>query len=246
MSEISYYGRPLLKAPVWEWAVPTYFFVGGTAGAAMTLGMVAHNVGQRRLAERCRWIGAIGGGIGSALLIYDLGRMSRFLYMLRVFRPTSPMSVGSWVLTLATPLSLGSALFHNKPLGDAAGLLGMPLATYTGVLLGVTALPGWYEQRRKLPVLFAASSLASLGSLLELMRNSPAEERVVRRVATVGRAAEVAIAGHVSAATVLTAASLLVSILPGGKRKRIVAGVLGMAGSLALRWEVFHSSQRCR
>ena len=83
----------------------------------MTVGMAVQLFGGTRLRafdERCRWIGAIGGGVGSVLLIADLGRKARFLNMLRVFRATSPMSVGSWVLALATPLSAGSALLGGN------------------------------------------------------------------------------------------------------------------------------------
>src|SRR5690349_16210298 len=146
----TYYQRPVLKPPVWIWTIPAYMFVGGIAGAAMTMGYAVQLVGGRRLRafdERCRWIGAIGGGVGTVLLIADLGRKGRFLAMLRVFRRTSPMSVGSWVLALATPLSAGSALLTlsrgwlwaaGYGAGIGAGILGMPLATYTAVLLSNT------------------------------------------------------------------------------------------------------------
>ena len=97
------------------------FTSGGVAGAAMMLALAGQLFGGRKLREfeeRCRWIGAVGGGIGTALLIHDLGRKERFLFMLRVFRPTSPMSIGSWVLAAATPLSAGSAMltFSHGPL----------------------------------------------------------------------------------------------------------------------------------
>ena len=71
----TYYDKPVIKPPVWIWSIPTYFYVGGTAGAAMVLALAAQLFGGRRLREfeeRCRWIGAVGGGIGTALLIHDL------------------------------------------------------------------------------------------------------------------------------------------------------------------------------
>ena len=113
LTDPTYYDKPVIKPPVWIWAVPAYFYVGGVAGAAMALALAGQVFGGRKLRhfeERCRWIGAVGGGIGTALLIHDLGRPERFLFMLRVFRATSPMSIGSWVLAAATPLSAGSAL----------------------------------------------------------------------------------------------------------------------------------------
>jgi formate-dependent nitrite reductase membrane component NrfD len=92
---ITYYGLPVIKQPVWIWTVPVYFFVGGVAGSAMVLGAVAQSADRRtdEFAQLCHWTGAIGGAISSVLLITDLGRPSRFLNMLRVLRPSSPMSL---------------------------------------------------------------------------------------------------------------------------------------------------------
>src|SRR5205823_11154878 len=143
----TYFDRPVLKEPVWIWAVPAYFSVGGVAGAAAVLGAAAQLLGHdelRGLVRRCRVIAAAGTALGTAFLIEDLGRPGRFLNMLRVFRPTSPLSVGSWVLAPAAVLSAGSAVLPG-PIGDAAGLgsgaLGGPLATYTSILLTNTAVP---------------------------------------------------------------------------------------------------------
>lgn len=263
-----------LKAPVWIWAVPAYFFVGGIGGAAMTLGLATQLFGDRRLRpfdERCRWTGAVAGGIGSALLIWDLGRKGRFLFMLRVFRPTSPMSIGSWVLAAATPLSGASALLHGSLgwiTGLGAGLLGLPLATYTAVLLGNTAVPLWSETRRVLPFLFGASAVASLASLFELMDLNERERRIMFFFGTVGRVAELTstaafeqaarrrpnaskplrdgFSGTLwTAATACTVASLAVSALPfGGRRKRMIGGALGIAGGLCLRFAVFYAGKR--
>lgn len=275
----TYYEKPLLKPPVWIWTVPAYFYVGGIAGAAMVLALAGEIVGGeklRRFEERCRWIGAIGGGIGTAFLIHDLGRPGRFLFMLRVFRPTSPMNLGSWVLAAATPLSAGSALltFTKGPLyslgwaaGIGAGILGLPLSTYTAVLISNTAVPIWQAGRRILPILFAGSSMAGLASVLDLMKLSAVERDVVRSFGTVGRIAELA-AGMVmdreaarvervgeplragvsgvlwKAAKAATAASLLISLWPGQSRgRRIAAGVLGTAGALCLRFAIFHAGR---
>ena len=275
----TYYEKPILKPPVWIWTVPAYFYVGGVAGAAMVLALAGQIAGGRKLQrfeERCRWIGAIGGGIGTVFLVCDLGRPKRFLYMLRVFRPTSPMSLGSWVLALATPLSAGSALLTvaRGPLyslgwaaGVGAGILGLPLSTYTAVLISNAAVPIWQAGRRILPLLFAASSMAGLASVLDLMELTPAERDVVRAFGTAGRVAELA-AGVVmdreaarvervadplrqgvsgalwKAAKIATAASLVVSVLPSRSRgKRIVAGVLGTAGAICLRFAIFHAGR---
>ena len=99
--ETGYYGIPLLKEPPWTWEIPPYFFVGGAAGSAAVLGLVASWIGRdAKLARDCRYIAAAGTALSSALLISDLGRPERFLAMLRVFKPQSPMSVGAWTLAV--------------------------------------------------------------------------------------------------------------------------------------------------
>src|SRR5262245_31581312 len=127
MTEITYYDRPLVKRPVWEWAIPTYFYAGATAGAALGLGAAvqALNSSSGPLVRTCRLLGTAGLTVGSVLLIYDLGRPARFMNMLRVFRPTSPMSVGSWLLA-ATGSVAGLAVGSRNGLGDAAGVAAGP------------------------------------------------------------------------------------------------------------------------
>ena len=179
---VSYHGLPLLKAPVWTWEVPAYFFVGGAAGAAAMLSAAAQLGGaEARLVRDARWIAAIGAALSTPLLIADLGRPERFLNMLRVFKPQSPMSMGAWTLVVfgtASGVSAGAELLARrttlpvKLAGDALSAVsaasGLVMATYTGVLLGVTAIPVWKEHVRLLPVHFGASALGSAVSLLEL------------------------------------------------------------------------------
>src|SRR5262245_12401958 len=116
MSDVAYYGQPLLKQPVWVWSIPTYFYVGATAGASLALGastqLLDPSAGD--LVQTCRRIGVAGVTIGSSLLIYDLGRPERFVNMLRVFRPTSPMSVGSWLLAATGSLAGLAAVRGNR------------------------------------------------------------------------------------------------------------------------------------
>src|SRR5262249_3084194 len=100
ITEVTYYERPLVKRPVWVWSIPTYFYAGDGAGASLALGGAAQVLdgSSSNLVRPSRRLGAVGLTVGTGLLIYDLGRPERFLNMLRVFRPTSPMSVGSWLL----------------------------------------------------------------------------------------------------------------------------------------------------
>jgi formate-dependent nitrite reductase membrane component NrfD len=187
--EPTYYDRPVLKEPVWIWAVPLYLFVGGAAGSAMVLGAAAQPF-DHLLAHRCHWIGALGGGLGTALLIADLGRPERFLFMLRVFRPTSPMSIGSWLLATAAPFSMGAAILFDAPvgfrrlkefLGYSAGVLGIPLTGYTAVLLANTAVPLWQQTRRSLPWLFIGSGMFSMAAFFQFFNLArPQQDAIVR------------------------------------------------------------------
>jgi formate-dependent nitrite reductase membrane component NrfD len=180
--ERGYYGMPLLKEPVWTWEVPAYFFVGGAAGAAAVVGAAAQIAGaDRDLITDARWIAGAGAALSAPLLIADLGRPERFLNMLRVFKLQSPMSVGAWTLT-AFGTFASAALFAEeiqrrtdlpvRVVGDAAAMLsaatGLVMATYTGVLIGATAIPVWSNHVSVLPVHFGASALASAVSMLEL------------------------------------------------------------------------------
>jgi formate-dependent nitrite reductase membrane component NrfD len=203
-AEPTYYDRPAIKEPTWVWAVPAYFYAGGAAGAAAVLGAVAQAAdreGLHELVKRCRWVAALGDAVGVALLIEDLGRPDRFLNMLRVFRPSSPMNVGSWVLSASSTLAAGSALLADADgalgaAGDTAGLgagvAGLPLAGYTAVLISNTAVPVWQATRRSLPLLFVSSAVASAASLLEFTRLTEREARIVHRYGLAGKAAELA------------------------------------------------------
>ena len=169
----SYYDLPLLKPPVWTWEIPAYFFVGGAAGVSAMLAVAAQTSGaDEKLVRDARWIAAIGAVVSTPLLISDLGRPERFLHMLRVFKLQSPMSVGAWTLVVFSGASTVSVLAPWKPIRDASSLIaalsGLGMATYTGVLLGATAIPVWKEHVATLPAHFAASALGSAVSLLEL------------------------------------------------------------------------------
>ncbi len=168
----SYYGLPIVATPVWKPEVPWYFVVGGMAGAAAPLAAAARASGNVALAQRASAVALAGAAISPVLLIADLGRPERFHHMLRVVKPTSPMNVGTWVLSAFGATSAVSAGWQllgvvpkaaGAPAMAAAGLLGPVLSTYTAVLIANTAVPAWHEARRELPFVFAGSSLAAAG-----------------------------------------------------------------------------------
>ena len=183
-SAASYHGNPVLKPPTWTWQVPLYFFVGGVAGISTAIALAAHLFGDARMLRAGLWIGFLGAVISGPLLIADLGRPARFLNMLRVFKLRSAMSVGAWTLagfSSAVGLAVvchelilagyGNSFFHALEwLAEiAAALTGLILASYTSVLLGVTAIPVWSENRRLVPAVFLTGALGSAAAVLELL-----------------------------------------------------------------------------
>jgi len=181
----SYYGLPVLKAPVWTWEVPLYFFIGGIAGMSACLALVAQLFGnEAALVRSALWVALLGAAICPVFLIADLGRPERFLAMLRVAKIQSPMSVGVWILVSFSGCTF-VALLANELIARGytdilivgvnwagectAALTGLILAAYTGVLLGATANPVWSHNRRALPAHFLAAALGGAAGVLELL-----------------------------------------------------------------------------
>jgi polysulfide reductase-like protein len=202
--ENGYYGLPLLKPPTWTWEVPGYFFVGGAAGAASVIAAVA-SARDPELSRDARRLAAFGGALSPVLLISDLGRPERFLNMLRVFKPQSPMSVGAWTLVFYSSAAVAAALAElaeehrvaprlarvlRPPASLAAAASGLVLATYTGVLVGATAIPAWSESASLLPIHFGASGLACASAILELAGHRSC---ALNRLGVAAAAAETAI-----------------------------------------------------
>jgi hypothetical protein len=182
-----YYSLPILKPPVWEWMIAVYFFVGGLAGMSALIASAALLRNDFTLARVAMWAAGIGAVLSPILLTIDLGRPRRFLYMLRVFKYQSPMSVGSWIVTgfgsAALPgWGLAEWHWHNLQAGTvipavhilavlaiaSSALLGIFLATYTGALVAVTAIPAWNLHRLLLPFHFGMAGLGSAASTLTL------------------------------------------------------------------------------
>lgn len=263
----NYYARPVIKQPAWTWEVPWYLFAGGLGGASSVLSLAARLTGNDVLADRARLIAAGAVVVCPPLLISDLGRPARFYNMLRVFKPTSVMSVGSWVLgaySTATAGAVGLSLMGRLPTlravaDTAAGGLGTVMVTYTGALLADSSIPVWHEARRELPLLFGSSGLASAGSASVLL-TPPGSAEPARRLAVTGAGAELVIdtvmrrrlgmVGEVyeheeagrfhRAATVATV--LGGGAMAAGRRRPMLArfgAVALLVGSICQRWSVF-------
>jgi hypothetical protein len=268
MTEVrSYYGRPVIKEPVWKWEVPLYFFSGGLAGASSVLSLSAKLFGNEKLSRTALYIGAVADAVNPALLIADLGRPERFHHMLRVFKVTSPMNIGAWILLVNGGASNTAALLELlgrfRPVKTfahvVAALAGPPLATYTGVLLSDTAVPVWHDGRHELPWIFGASATASAGAAACVFLGpedaAPARRLAVgavavegalmqtmeRRVGDVGSVYREGAAQKLSRAAKGLAGAGAILLAARGRRSRAAAtmgGALVCAGELCLRYAV--------
>jgi hypothetical protein len=183
-----YYGEPVVRPPVWTWEISTYFFIGGCGGMAAVIGAAALAFGQPEITRAAMWIAFVAAVLSPILLILDLGRPLLFINMLRVFKYQSPMSVGSWIVSLfginAGPGAILVELWQRHLFTGAletfvivlavlfvigAAFFGMFLATYTGVLISCTAIPAWFLHRVLLPIHFGTAALGSAAGLLELL-----------------------------------------------------------------------------
>ncbi|HEY0566468.1 MAG TPA: NrfD/PsrC family molybdoenzyme membrane anchor subunit, partial [Terriglobales bacterium] len=100
--ESGYYGIHMLKVPQWTHEIPLYFFIGGAAGAAAIIAEAARMTRSdenAKVIRDARTVAVVGAIATPVLLVMDLGRPSRFLYMLRVFKPQSAMSVGVYIVS---------------------------------------------------------------------------------------------------------------------------------------------------
>ena len=164
-----YYGHPMIKPPEWTDLIPTYFFAGGLAGTAATLAFTQRLAKNEVLARAMLFAAAGGTAVSAFCLIADLKRPERFMNMLRVFKPTSPMSVGVYIfsafggsVTLAMASELTGVLRPIGRLFEAlAALFGPPMSVYTAVLISDTVVPAWHYGRNSLPLLFACGSAMS-------------------------------------------------------------------------------------
>jgi formate-dependent nitrite reductase membrane component NrfD len=269
----SYYGRPVLKAAPWTEDIPAYLFLGGLAAGSSLLAAGA-DLTDRPVLRRAGRLAALGAMTGSlSALIHDLGRPSRFLNMLRVAKPTSPMSMGTWALSVYGPMvglaaasevpRAGFLRVLGRPAGLAAAVVAPAVASYTAVLLSDTATPAWHSARRELPFVFVGSAAAASGGLAMLLA-PVAESGPARRLAVGGAVLELTTERRMEASMGLAAEALhdgrparlmqaskrltalgAVTALGAGRSRGLAAlsGLALLAGSACTRFGIFEAGQ---
>jgi len=206
----TYYGRPALKpAPFENSIVGGYIFLAGLCGAAQVISAIADVSGAPRregLVRRGRLMSMLAPTLGSVLLIYDLHTPKRFYNMLRIARPTSPMSIGTWILMGFSAFSSvtaglqvaadwivpgwarvlrGIARITQVP----AAVAGAGLGTYTASLLSSTSTPLWAAAPNSVAVEFGSSSVASGAAVLAMAERHAGSKSLARKLDTLALAA---------------------------------------------------------
>lgn len=269
----SYYGRAVLKPSPWTEDIPAYLFLGGLAAGSSLLAAGA-DLTDRPAIRRNGRLAALVALTGSFyFLVHDLGKPSRFYNMLRVAKPTSPMSVGTWVLSAYGPMmglaaagelpGFGWLRALTRPSGLAAAAIAPAVASYTAVLLADTASPAWHEAHGELPFVFVGSAAAASGGL-QMVLSPLAETAPARRFAVAGAVVELAAekrmersmgiaadalhdgkaARWMRAARGFTTAGAALGLL--ARRSRALSAVSGaalVAGSVCTRFGVFEAGQ---
>jgi len=195
----SYYGKPIINQPTWQAPdIPGYLFLGGLAGAGSVVAAGAQVTGRLGLARASKTGSAVAAGVSLVALVHDLGRPARFLNMLRTIKVTSPMSVGSWLLSAYGPAASVAAVSDLTGMAPtlgtaataAAAVVGPGLACYTAALIANTAVPAWHDGYRYMPFLFASSAASAAGGL-GLLGAPVRENSPVRRLAILAGTIEV-------------------------------------------------------
>ncbi len=266
----SYYGKPILNGPVWQSPdIPGYLFLGGLAAGSSLLGAGAQLTGRAALERSAKLAAVTAAAASGAALVHDLGRPERFFNMLRTFKPTSPMSVGSWLLAGFGPAT-GVAALSNltgrmRGLGSAAtataAALAPGIAAYTAALLSDTAVPAWHDGYRELPFVFVGSGAVAAGglgmlttpsteaaparrlALLGWLTEAVSSERMERQMGMVAEPYKQGRSGRImKAGRVLSAAGAVGAVL--GRRSRLATAVSGtamVAASACTRFGVFEA-----
>lgn len=211
----TYYGLSPVKPSPYRWLVADYLFVGGLAGSCQVLAVVADFTGgnrARHVVRAGRYLAVAGVLVSPLLLIGDLHYPRRWYNMLRIFRATSPMSIGAWTLTAFGTLSSLTALGQlcedrygsvwgrrlARVCGLPAGWTGAMMSVYTGSLLAATSTPLWASVYRLLPALFGTSAASTASAALSLTMEATAaseeEHRRLEKFALISTAAELALA----------------------------------------------------
>jgi len=202
--------------PDWGWWIIGYFFLGGIAAGAYFMATLIDLVGRRGQDEE---ISRIGFRIAFPLIVVcavfltlDLKKPDRFWHMLfksevvekawetrswgdlvhaPLFKYWSPMSIGSWALTIFGLCSFVSFLGSFRSRHETTGILhrcfqiigctvGFFVAAYTGALLTATNQLAWSDTPWVAPLFLASAASTGIAVMLLLAGPSVSESSLAR------------------------------------------------------------------
>ena len=240
----SYYGRPVVKAPVWKRDIPAYFATGGLMAGSSLLAAGADLTGNGALRRAGRLAAAVNLGASTWFLVHDLGRPERFHHMLRIVKPSSPMNVGSWILAAYGPAAGLAAAAEvtgvlpraGRAAGLAAAAVAPAVASYTAVLAADTAIPAWHDAHRHLPFVFVGSAGAAAGGLASVLV-APEHAGPARRLAVLGATLELGAGARMRRTMGLAAEPYHRGVAGRLERTSRLLALAGAAGTvLVARW----------
>jgi len=182
-AETGYENMTVTKAPAWHGIIAWDALFNGMAMGLFLAAAVSELAAPavfRSVAKVAYPVALVLLLMDLVMLVFDLGDSLRFHHMLRVFKPGSPMSLGTWSLTIfSLPLTAAAALSVLAWFGwdfewaritaVIVGLVpGFSSAAYKGVLLSTNAQPGWKDARWLGGYLTNSAILMGCGELLVL------------------------------------------------------------------------------
>jgi formate-dependent nitrite reductase membrane component NrfD len=222
-----YYGIPPIKEHTWTWEIPIYFWLGGIGAGAHVVSTIARTLGttDKAFLRASRYTTLVAMLLSPILLISDLGRPERFYNMLRIVKWRSPMSMGTWGLTVFSTLTgfvataqaaKDGLLGRDNIVARLAGALparllsilalpfGFFVGAYTGVLLGATSVPMWARNVVLMGPTFLASALSTGLSTISFILHLGdwGEQRTLQALRRAERAALVIEGGLIAASLV--------------------------------------------
>ena len=179
----SYHHLPAVKHSHYHWKTALSFFSEALGGGSQVIATLLHLRGakEKRLIRAGRYLALTAAVTSPVLLISELHMVRRWYNMLRIFRPTSGMSVGNLSLTsfsVFSALTAAGQLLEDRGysrkghpmtlLGYPAAMAGAMVCLYSGSELEQTCSPLWAQSYPMLPALFGATGLSVGASALSL------------------------------------------------------------------------------
>lgn len=195
---------------VWHWPISVDLFFGGLAAGLLFFAALFYLLGKEKdfpaIVKYAPIVAPIGISIALVCLLIDLTHKPYFWRLYTTFRIESPMSFGSWILLLITPLSFLWVFSYIKDIFPRLNLrfswltsfqsfvvkyrrtmafllipLSISLGIYTGIMLSAfNARPLW--NNAILGPLFLTSGLTTASAVILFFVRSSLERKLFNKI----------------------------------------------------------------